>query len=111
MAKDSIIYDFTAGDTGSVLQVSIRDRYTKGLILLNGVYTATLLFKSAGGALQSRSMTILSGANDGKAEYQFQTGELTAGELETQVELTHTSSGKKVSELGIRRYQVGPKLT
>lgn len=111
MAKDSIQYDFTAGDTGSVLRISVTDRYTKARIPMSGVYTALLLFKAAGGTLQSRAMTILTGADDGRAEYQFQTGELTVGELEAQVELTHTASGKKISELGIRRYQVGPKLT
>lgn len=107
----SIQYDFTASDTGSVLQVSVRNKYTKALIPLATLYTALLIFKTSAGTVLSRAMTVLTGTNDGKLEYQFQTGELVVGALETQVELTHIASGKKISELGIKTYQVGPKLS
>jgi len=111
LAKEAAQYDFTAGDTGSVLRVTMRDKYTKALLPLSGLYTANILFKMEGGALVSRAMTILSGANDGKAEYQFTTGELTAGTMEAQIEITETASGKKISGLGIRTYEVGIKLS
>lgn len=110
MAKDAIKYDFTAGDTGSVLRITVRDKYTKGIIALNTVYTVNLLFKMAGGTLLTRSMTVLTGTNDGKAEYQFQSGELTVGTMEAQIEITEIASGKKISGLGIQTFEVGPKL-
>jgi hypothetical protein len=91
--------------------VTVRNRYTKAVIPLNGIYTANLVFKNANGVTLSRAMTVLTGANDGKLEYQFATGELVEGAMETQVEINHTASGKKISELGVRVYQVGPKLS
>lgn len=111
MAKDIISYDFTAGDTGSVLRITVRDKYTKSVIPLNTIYTVNLLFKMEGGMLVSRAMTVLTGADDGKAEYQFSTGELTAGTMQAQIEVTEIASGKKISGLGIQTFEVGPKLT
>ena len=111
MAKDVVTYDFTTGDTGSVLRVTVRDKYTKAILPLDTIYTVNLLFKAAGGTLQSRAMTVLTGTDDGKAEYQFQSGELTEGTLQAQIEITEIASGKKISEIGIRTYEVGPKLT
>jgi len=111
MAKDVVNYDFTENDTGSVLRITARDKYSKGIIPLNGVYTVNLLFKAEGGTLQSRAMTVLTGADDGSAEYQFSGTELGVGTMQAQVEITEISTGKKISQTGIREFEVGPKLT
>jgi len=111
MPKDIVSYDFTAGDTGSVLRITVYDRYTKSIVALDGIYTVNLLFKPEGGALLVRAMTVLTGADNGKAEYQFQSGELTVGTMEAQIEITEIATGKKISEVGIRTYEVGPKLS
>ena len=104
-------YDFTAGDTGSKIRVRMIDALTGGLLVpFNGAYNAYLMVKPQGGAVNRRTMSVLSGANDGYAEYQLQASELTLGTLQTQVEIQKVSDGTIVSELGIHEYSVGPKL-
>lgn len=106
-----IIYDFTETDSGSKLRVTFIDRTTgKRLVPFNGVYNATLLVKPEGGAVAPRTMAVLSGANDGMAEYQFTSAELAVGELRTQAVITRVSNGDVVTELGIKVFKVGPRL-
>lgn len=105
-------YTFTAGDTGSKIRVRMIDALTGQLLVpFNGVYNATILVKPEGGTVTPRAMTILSGANDGYAEYQLLASELLVGETETQVQITRISDGTVVSELGIKVHKVGPRLT
>lgn len=105
-------YDFTASDTGSKVRVTFINKSTgQKLVPFNGVYNATLLVKPQGGAVQSRNMSVLSGADDGSAEYQFTANELAVGEMETQAVATRISNGDVVSELGIKVYKVGPRLS
>jgi hypothetical protein len=107
-----IDYSFTAGDTGSKIRVRMIHALTGQLLIpFNGVYNAVILVKPEGGVVQTRTMTVLSGTSDGFAEYQFLASELLVGETETQVQITKISDGSIVSELGIKSYKVGPKLT
>ena len=106
------VYDFTEGDTGSKIRVRVIDALTGAILRpFNGTYNAYLWVKPQGavGATQ-RTMTLLTGENDGSAEYQFLGAELLEGDLQTQVEIQKVSDGTIVSELGIKVYKVGPKL-
>lgn len=105
-------YDFTAGDTGSLIRERMIDALTGGLLVpFNGTYNAYLWVKPEGAvSATKRTMTVLSGVNDGFAEYGFLGAELLVGETETQVEIQRISDGKIVSELGVKQYRVGPKL-
>lgn len=107
-----MVYDFTAGDTGSKIQARMIDSATGQLILpFNGIYTAALIVKPAGGTSVSRVMTNLTGTNDGIAEYTLTSAELAEGVLQTQVEITRIADSKVISELRIATWQVGPKLS
>jgi len=61
------------GDSGSVLEVLCNDDATNSPIDLTGM-TVELKYRIAGGALKTRTMTIVTpqaGADKGKATYQF----------------------------------------
>lgn len=104
-------YDFTAGDTGSKIRVRMIDALTGALLVpFNGTYNAYIVVKPQGGVSAKRTMTLLTGANDGYAEYTFTSAELAEGTLQTQVEIQRISDGAIVSELGVQKYTVGPKL-
>ena len=105
-------YDFTAGDTGSKIRVRMIDGLTGALLVpFNGTYNAYVVVKNALGVVNTRTMTLLTGANDGYAEYQFTPSELSVGTLQTQVYVQKVSDGSIVTELGIKEYSVGPKLS
>jgi hypothetical protein len=106
----SIIYDFRANDNLSIYQAEFRDKTTKALIPMDGIYTATIQFSIEGGATTTRAMTILTGADDGKAEYQFATGELTVGTMEVQVTITEIASGKIATSVNPVFKEIGPSL-
>jgi hypothetical protein len=55
-------------------------------------------------------MTVLTGADDGKVEYQFQAGELIAGDMQIQVKITETASGKIATTINDVKKIVGPSL-
>lgn len=104
-------YDFSEFDTGSKLRVTFISKTTgQKLVPFNGVYNATLLVKPAGGVVTARAMSVLSGVDDGSAEYQFTAGETLEGDLQTQAIATRISNGDIVSELGVKVWKVGPKL-
>jgi ribosome-interacting GTPase 1 len=104
-------YDFTAGDTGSKIRVRMINALTGGLLVpFSGTYNAYIVVKPEGGGAVKRTMALLTGVNDGYAEYQFTSAELTVGTLQTQVEIQKVSDGTIVSELGVHDYSVGPKL-
>lgn len=105
------VYDFTAGDTGSKIRVRMIDALTGALIVpFNGTYNAYICVKPQGGVNAKRTMSLLTGVNDGYAEYQFLSSELLEGTTRTQVEIQKVSDGTIVSELAIHDYKVGPKL-
>lgn len=80
-------YELTAGDTGSRLQVTIKDSRDGEPVDLSGK-TVELRYAINGGALQTKTMTVLDQlANKGKAEYQFAALDLQAGNLRAEVRL------------------------
>lgn len=103
-------FDFRAGDNLSVYETELRDKVTKALIPMDGVYTATIQFRVEDGPVISQAMTILTGADDGKAEYQFLSSELTVGTMEIQVTITETASGKIATTVNQIFKEVGPSL-
>ena len=107
-----INYSFTAGDTGSKVRVRLIHSLTGQLLVpFNGVYNAYIWVKPQGLTSTRRTMNILSGVNDGFAEYTILSTELVEGELQTQVEIMRISDGAVVSELGVKVHKVGPKLS
>lgn len=81
-------YELVAGDGGSKLHVTIRDSVTDELVDLTGK-TVKARYALNGGATVEKTMTALNQTtNKGEAEYQFATGDLTAGgELKGEVRL------------------------
>jgi hypothetical protein len=103
-------FDFRAGDTLSIYETELRDKNTKALIPMDGIYTATIQFKVEDGPTISKAMTILTGVDDGKAEYQFLGSELTPGTMEIQVTITEIASGKIATSVNPVFKEVGPSL-
>lgn len=105
-------YDFTANDDGCKVQVVFINKATgKRLTPFNGVYNAVLLVKPQDGATTQRTMSVLAGANDGVAEYQFNASDLVEGDLEVQARAILVSNGDIVTELGTKIFKVGPLLS
>lgn len=90
---------FVAGDGGSVLKVHIVDAETGEAIDLTGK-TAQLRYTLNGGALVTKTMTILNQSTArGWAEYQFSTTDLTeAGDLECETRLNAGQSDQLTSD-------------
>lgn len=103
-------YDFRADDSLTVIRFTIFDKQTKQVIPLDGTHTANIVWSIDEAASVSRAMTVLTGADDGKVEYQFATGELIAGDMMIQVEITETASGKIATTINDIKKVVGPKL-
>lgn len=89
--------EYVAGDTGSKLVATCRDSETKALIALTGA-TVRVKYRVDGGALQTKAMTILVPATNGKAEYLFLGGELVAGVMRGEIEITD-GAGKVITSL------------
>ncbi|MCC7202439.1 MAG: BppU family phage baseplate upper protein [Nitrospirae bacterium] len=87
----SSTYQFVAGDTGSKLKVTCKNDADNSIIDLTGA-TVKLKWKDSGGALQTKTMTVLTPATNGQAEYQFASGELFAGTMNFEVEITDAGS-------------------
>lgn len=80
-------YQFVAGDTGSKLRVTCKNDADSSVIDLTGA-TVKLKWKDSSGTLQTRTMTLLTPATNGQAEYLFLPGELFAGTMDFEVEIT-----------------------
>lgn len=78
--------DLVAGDTGSTLVITCKDKDSKAAINLNGK-TVRVKFRLNGGILQTKEMAVTDAAG-GVAEYQFAAGELVKGTLRGEVEIT-----------------------
>jgi len=89
----SATYDFVAGDTGSVLRVTCVNDDDDSAIDLTGATVALQWIRRSDGALQSKTMTIVTAAS-GICSYQFATGELEAPSMRFEVKIT--DSGSKV---------------
>jgi len=106
----AVKYDFMSGDTLSTIRVIITDAVTRLRIPLATLFTASIVFQIDTGPVISRAMTVLSGDDDGIVEYQFQTGELTAGTMQAQVKITEISSGKIATTINGIKKIVGQSL-
>jgi len=102
--------DFMAGDTLSVLRVDIVDSVTKQTVLLDTLFTAQLTWKIDSGASVSKAMNVLTAPDDGTVEYQFTIGELTAGIMLAQVQLTEIATGKIVTTINQIKKTIGGLL-
>ncbi|MCI0488926.1 MAG: hypothetical protein L0229_20230 [Blastocatellia bacterium] len=81
--------DLVAGDSGTTLVVTCKDKDSKAAINLNGK-NVKVKWRANGGALQTKTMTVTDAAG-GVAEYLFLTGELIKGILKGEVEITDSS--------------------
>jgi hypothetical protein len=106
----SIKYDFRANDTLPVIRISIFDEQTKQIIPLFGTHTANIVWSIDGAASVSRATTVLDTPNNGKVEYQFLTGELVAGTMIAQVQVTEIASGKIATTINDIKKLIGPVL-
>lgn len=81
-------YDLVAGDSGSVLRVTIRDNQTQKLIDLTSK-SAKLRYDINRGNTVERDMTVLDQiTNRGMVEYNFLAADLsTAGQMRGEVRL------------------------
>lgn len=83
-------YQFVAGDTGSILEITCKNDADNTVIDLTGC-TLALQWKGANGVLVSANMTVTDAIN-GKARYQFLTTELFAGTMQFEVKITDVNS-------------------
>lgn len=100
--------EFVAGDTGSKLVMTCKDKGTGDLIDLTGL-TVRLKYKIAGGELQTKAMSVQSPATAGKAEYLFLGNELVDGEMVGEVEI-EDGNGKIVTQVNPFRLAIRPKV-
>lgn len=89
---------FTELDTGSVLQVNVRDPLDN-IVVITGA-TVKLIYSIGGAAKQTKTMTVTDGPN-GIAQYQFLAGELTAVTPESAMtyEVEVTKAGAVVTSV------------
>ncbi len=102
------IYNFVAGDTNSVVRVTIVNKQTRAAIDLTNA-TVLFIFSIDGGATKSATMTVLPPATAGVAQYQFVTGDLVAGVMIANIEVTFADT-TILSQLDSFTFQVRAKL-
>jgi len=101
--------EFVQLDTGSKIKLHCVDDDLDTAIDLTGG-TVRLRYKIAGGALQTRVMSIVGAPVNGDADYLFQSGELTpGGGLECEFEITD-SGGKVITSLETFKFGIRTKL-
>lgn len=86
-----------AGDTGSKIVVTCKDKDTAVVIDLTGA-TAKLRYSINGGATVEKNMVIVAPATAGKVEYQFLSADLVAGTMQSEVQITD-AGGKIITSL------------
>lgn len=99
-------YSLVAGDTNTALTVTCKRADTGAAINLAGA-TVSLKWRVDGGTLVTKTMTVTDEAN-GVASYTFGAGELTAGLMVAEVEVT--LAGKVTSSVEPMRFTVRAKL-
>ncbi len=102
------IYDFVAGDTNSVVRVTIVNKQTRAVIDLTSA-TVLFIYTIDTGSTQSRTMTVLAPATAGVCEYQFVTGDLVAGTMIANIEVTFLDA-TILSQLDSFTFEVRAKL-
>jgi hypothetical protein len=101
-------YDFVSGDTGSKLKVTVKDAASGAAVNLTGM-TVRLKWYDPDGALVTKTMTNDPNPALGVSEYQFDAGELYAGTMKFEVEVTD-AGGKIVSGLDLIQVSVRPQF-
>ena len=82
--------EFVANDTGSALVITAKKQSDRTVIVLTGS-TVRLRYSISGATTQVKTMTITDAVN-GVAQYQFLTGELIAGTMKGEIEITDSTS-------------------
>ena len=99
--------DFVAADTNSKLRISLTKKSDSTALDLTGA-TVNLKWKIGAGSLTTSAMTITDAAG-GVCEYLFTSGQLVAGTMYVEAEIT--SAAKVVTTLEIGTFVVRAKLT
>jgi hypothetical protein len=102
------LFDFVAGDTNSVVRVTIVNKQTRVVVDLTGS-TVNFIFSIGTGPTKSAVMTILSPATAGVCEYQFVAGDLVAGTMSAAIQVTFADT-TILSQLDSFTFQVRAKL-
>lgn len=102
------VYDFVAGDTGSVIQVTLRNKQTKTVIDLTSA-TVRFRFQIAEGPIKAPMMTVNSPSTAGVVQYQFVASDLTPGTMQAAVEVTFSDT-TILSQLDEFTFQVREKI-
>ena len=102
-------YSFVEGDTGSKLRVTCRDNITRLPIDLTGATVVLKWNRPTDQVAMSRTMTIVSPAISGIAEYLFLAGELVPGLMKMEVKITD-ASGRILHTLQVMEEWVRAKL-
>lgn len=89
----SASFNLVSGDTGSKIRVTCKNDSDESIIDLTSK-TVNLKWKNAAGVLQTKQMTIINPATDGKAEYQFVTTEIYPDKMKLEVEIIDSISNK-----------------
>lgn len=79
---------FVEGDTGSKLRITCKDEDSGAIIDLTGS-TVKLRWRTSGGALIIKTMTIVPPTTNGIAEYLFLADELESILMRFEVEITN----------------------
>ena len=102
------IFDFVAGDTNSVVRVTIINKQTRAVIDLTNA-TVLFIFSIDTGPTKSATMTVLSPATAGIAQYQFVVGDLVAGRMSAAVQVTFADT-TVLSQLDTFIFEIRAKL-
>lgn len=106
--------DVVAGDSGTLLRVSLSNKQTRQPVDLSGA-TVNLKYRIDGGPLETRAMTIVAPATSGIAEYRFASSDLVLGAgvshglLRYEIEVTD-AGGKITTSLDIVSLTIRAKV-
>lgn len=84
-------YDFVTGDTASSLQVTCKDKGTGAVIDLTDCSVILRWRKLSDGTEVEKAMSFVGSATLGVVKYQFEAGDLEAGKMKFEVEITDGS--------------------
>ena len=103
------IYSFVEGDTGSKLRITCRDNVTRLPIDLTGATVVLKWLRPTDQVAISKTMTVISPATSGIAEYLFLAGELVPGLMKMEVKITD-AAGKILHTLQVMEEWVRAKV-
>lgn len=97
-----------AGDTGSKIIITCKDRDTGAAIDLTGA-TVKLRYSISGGTTVEKTATVVSPPTLGQVSYQFLANDLVSGTMYTEVKITDIS-GFVITSLEPITISVGARL-